>query len=107
MIGETGKSPLGSGRHIVTGIQDSEIFLPEQLAIQVIVEEPFGPEEHDKVPAVGGGSWVGVGRFRMPHDFGRTARRSPLPQNLPGLAIQAINLEALRGFTLNRFDISI
>src|SRR5260370_10800372 len=43
----------------------------------------------------------------MAHDFWLAVRRRALPQNLAGFAVQAIDVEALRGLTLDRGDIAV
>src|ERR1019366_4516571 len=78
-----------------------------QFAVQVVGEEAFRPEESHQALAVGSGSRVGVSGLRVAHDLGHAAGCRPFPEDLARLAVQAVDPEALRRFTLDRGDIAI
>ena len=67
--GRAGESPLRAWDAVETGIQNAEIFFPEQLAIQVESEQSFRAEEDDQMLAIGRRSGIGMGGFRVPLDF--------------------------------------
>src|SRR5258706_5746110 len=61
----------------------AEVFLPDQVPVEIVAEEAFRAERDDHARAVGRGRRRGEGALEMPADAWNAFVNQPLPENLP------------------------
>ena len=105
--GRAGELPLRVRRHVVGRVEHAEVALPERLAGHVEGVEPLGAEEREQVAAVGGERRGGVRRLRVALHLRHGGQHRPLPQDLPGPLVEAVDDPAVRRVVLHRRDVAV
>src|SRR5262245_43584649 len=97
----TSEAPLGGRDHEESGVQQTEVLLPEQLSLHVITEEALRPEHSYHMLTIGRRSGTGVGRLRVAFDLGNPSEGNSLPEDLSRTFVQTINNPFMTGVILN------
>src|SRR5262245_2267610 len=105
--GRASEAPLSSRHHIETGVQHTEILLPEQLSFHVITEEAFRPEHCHHTLSISCRGGTRMGRLRVAFDFRNTSVGNLFPEDFARSLVQAINHPLMAGVILYRFYIAV
>ncbi len=99
--------PLRAGHHVVAGVEQAEVLLPEQLPLHVEDVEPFGAEEGRDAFAVGRERGVGVARLGVPLHLRHALVDALMPFDGTGLLVERVDPPFVRRVVLDRRDVAV
>ncbi len=101
------EAPLGGGGDVEAGVQHTQVFAPQQLAVEIETVEPFRAEERHQMPTVRRGSRIGVTRLRVSLDARDSLVRRPLPDDRSVRLVDAEDLPAKGLLLVDRIDVAV
>src|SRR5262249_24361244 len=84
-----GETPLQSRVIVRAGIHFSEVYVPEQNAVHIKAEQPFGTENRDDALAISGRSGIAMGSFGVALDARNAFVAQPVPKKFAAAFIEA------------------